>query len=265
MASTTVLITIVGFFLAGKLIDGKQAVNLVLTVCLYMSERATGQAQTLNCTLGNPDQKEARDFQMSGIFLDLDHPAECPGSVIAWHLCHYRPFLFSTTEYNTDIQIWRETSNATYTRIYQTTQTDEIPRRTSDFFCLDVIPQQKVEVRRGDVFGIYFPSVRGLRMVAMNKPGNRLFYSAVSPGDAEFVNWLTLSSMQELTQHVLHLAADVGEPTKCMYGINLIFLYRGCAHFHVHESLQYMPLQYSGQLSFGNHVRGVVTGHVPSY
>ena len=150
---------------------------------------------------------------MSGIYLNIEHPAECSGSLIAWRFCHYSPLLLFEAKYSASIQIWRQTSTDIYTRIVDSTQEYDIIPEKNDFSCHDVSLELPVRVEKGDVFGIHLPSVRGLRMVSRSKPGEELLLDELEgENDAQFVKQLSTTSMQKLTQQVLHLSGVIGKP-----------------------------------------------------
>ena len=186
---------------------------LLLGTPIHSVESAYGQELKINCTLGNGDEVDTRDYQVSGIYLNVEHPAECSGSLIAWRFCHYSPLLIFEATYSASIQIWRQTSTDIYTRIAVNTQEDDIIPENKEFSCHDVSLELPVRVEKGDVFGIHLPSVRGLRMVSRSKPGDKLLLDELEgESDALFVKQLSTTSMQKLTQHVLHLSGVIGKP-----------------------------------------------------
>ena len=154
---------------------------------------------------------ETDDLNTPGLYLDVDHPAVCSGSITAWHFCHYAPWLFSSATYSALFQVWRETTSGNYTKVFEVPQEGDIPRRQRQFLCVDITlaESEYVSVTQGDVLGVYMPGTRGLRMIAMDQTGNRLHHSPAVL-DVSQLTQITLDSTQEMIDHALHLTADIG-------------------------------------------------------
>ena len=128
-----------------------------------------------------------------GNYLDLHHPALCPGNLTAWQFCHY-PQEYSISYdgyvYRAYFRIWRpDDNNVMYTLIYEleelialkptSIEPTGIPQQ--QFVCVDVtLGSDIVPIERGDVIGVLVPSmltvsIPGIVMIANTSEGYGLF------------------------------------------------------------------------------------------
>ena len=187
-----------------------QAKSLLHTVTLVpiVSESAT-------CTIGPQDLTETSPSTISGLYINVDHPAACDGFLTVWHLCYYAPRRNGERNYQLQLQVWRQDTadDSTYVQEGKTTRTIRIPRRqpSNDFQCMDVelSEDEYISVMEGDLLGVYIPNNNDILPVVSNAESqSQLHY---------FVPALTIPtdislSQQSLRQgNALHLTAEIGK------------------------------------------------------
>ncbi len=170
------------------------------------------------CTVGDMLSSSTSSAMTRRLFLDINHPAPCSGTVTMWHVCYYEP---SSTQPSTDFTalfyIWRPIENTEFYRpVVQTSHTVNIfnPENNENFECTDINFDAVILIEEGDILGAYIPGVNGLRVVSDGLSGeNRLQFINSGPD----VNSVTTSeTAQLLTGHELHLTADIGEYLNCV-------------------------------------------------
>ena len=182
------------------------------------------------CTLGDSveDQTTSNSGRSGTLFLDIDNPSPCSGSITSWHFCHYEPFERRNCDYTALVQIWRPQEEMKYMKVSETSLSETIPAFSSGFECVNVTEQISIPVSEGDILAVYIPGSRGLRMVSENLSNNSLFY--IEPGtNVSQLTEVTITGGQMLDTHELHLTAEIGE---IFFIINFIFI-------HTYSSLIY--------------------------
>ena len=170
---------------------------------------ATGQGM---CTFGDSveDQTTSSSPRSGTLFLDIDNPSPCSGSITSWHFCHYEQSEPQDRIYTALVQIWRPQEEMKYMKVSETSLSETIARRSSGFECVNVTEQTSIPVSEGDILAVYIPGSRGLRMVSENLSNNRLFY--IEPGsDVSQVTEVMITEGQMLDNHELHLTAEIGK------------------------------------------------------
>ena len=150
--------------------------------CIKITSYQTG------CSFGASPSGPAVVHTAPGNYLDLHHPALCPGNLTAWQFCHY-PQEYSIDSdaytYRAYFRIWRpDDNNVMYTLIYEleeliVLEPTGIPQQ--QFVCVDVTPGSDiVPIERGDIIGVLVPSrltvsIPGIVMIANTSEGYGLF------------------------------------------------------------------------------------------
>ncbi len=151
--------------------------------------------------------------RMTGrLFLDIDHPAPCSGTVTTWHVCYYHPSnIWVSTEFTAIFQVWSPINRTgIYQRVLQTLLTANVINfgDTEIYICKDISFDFVIPINEGDVYGAYIPGVNGLRVVSDGFPvENRLLLVNSGPNISSVT---TSETTQLLTGLELHLTADIG-------------------------------------------------------
>ena len=164
------------------------------------------------CTFGDSVEEEnAVNYDRPGtLFLDIDNPSPCSGSISSWHFCHYEPFIIQSRDYTALLQIWRPQGGMRFTKVSETSLSETVAPFRGEFECMNVTVQTSIPVNEGDILAVYVPGTRGLRMVSETLSNNRLFF--IEPGvDVSQVTEVTITGGQTLDTHELYLTAEIGK------------------------------------------------------
>lgn len=156
----------------------------------------------------------------AGNYLDLNHPAQCPGNVTAWLFCHY-PQTYSIQMhgyvYRAFFRIWRPTDSTKhlYSLVYEHIPAIVVNNNDIEeqFLCVNVsLSGSNVAIKKGDILGVLIPdfsslAIPGLSMIANNVEGYGLFRQT-QPLSLENISIHT-SSLQEEPFLGLHLHTNV--------------------------------------------------------
>ena len=132
---------------------------LSVTICFFSKFTGHGTICTAqSCTLfGNTDRMEHSQSSAKGLFLDLQNPAPCNGTVTAWNYCFYRIESASDINYIVDFVVYQR-MGSNY-QLVENRTVDMSGRQlrdlNSDFTC-DMISLQEsemFEIREADVLG----------------------------------------------------------------------------------------------------------------
>ncbi len=168
-----------------------------------------------SCTVGELLASTVSSSLVGRLFLDIGNPAPCTGTITAWHFCYYEPGrIRDSQDFTALLQVWRPIeSSSDYRRVSQTSQTVSVLNtgRSENFECGDMLLQESdfIPIEENDILGVYIPGLNGLRLVSENFPSeSELFF--INPGpDVSSVT--TSETAQLLTEHKLHLTADIGK------------------------------------------------------
>lgn len=177
-------------------------------------------AVNTGCGFGAYAPGSAVPYTEAGNYLDLNHPAQCPGNVTAWYFCHYPGTYSIQTEgyvYRAFFRIWRLTDgqDCMYSLFYEHIQlaTVDYTDIEEQFLCVNVsLSGRNVTIKKGDVIGVLIPdlsslAIPGLSMIANNVEGYGLFRET-RPLTFENISIYT-SSLQEQPSLGLHLHIHV--------------------------------------------------------
>jgi len=111
-----------------------------------------------SCTpFGNTDRMERGLSSARGLFLDLQNPAPCNGTVTAWNYCFYRIESASDINYIVDFVVYRR-MGSNYQLVESRTvdmSGPQLAALNSDFMCDTISLQESemFEIREADVLG----------------------------------------------------------------------------------------------------------------
>ena len=156
----------------------------------------------------------------SGQYLDLNRPATCAGTLIAWHLCYYAPDNVGgqPMTYQVWFRVWRPTDSQTLQRISSARQDIAIQRaREGSFLCenITLAAADRIAIQVGDILGVYIPTnnagLQPLWVIAAATAGYGVFNDGRATLTAFFGTTLQRDDLQERPALGLHLYADVCE------------------------------------------------------
>ena len=115
-----------------------------------------------SCTLfGNTDRTEHSWSSRRALFLDLQNPAQCNGTVTAWNYCFYRIESASDTNYIVDFVVYRRIgSSGNYEPVQSSNRIvdmtgNQLAALNSDFNCT------RIQLRESEMFQIQEDIVLG--------------------------------------------------------------------------------------------------------
>jgi len=163
-----------------------------------------------------------------GLFLDLQNPAPCNGTVTAWNYCFYRIESASDLNYLVDFVVYRR-RGSNYLLVESTTvdmSGRQLAALNSDFMCdtISLQESEKFEIREADVLGACLNDEgnnQKMLDILAESVTNTLY---VTDGCTQSVNIPTSIRSNRLTtspSFALHLFVDVSE---LMYGSYLCII-----------------------------------------
>ncbi len=151
------------------------------------------------------------------VYLNLNDPAECYGTLSSYQFCHYP--MTTGTDYNAFLAVFRRQGD-TYVPVIESRASLQVTVAQA-FNCSTSVPvgPGSVQIEPGDVVGVCSAQAQGqskqLNLVGNNATGFSV--SGVSmTGNCNFNNiqssaTVTISELMSLTDSVLHLSAEFCE------------------------------------------------------
>ena len=176
--------------------------------------------------LGNADQTNYTAVDNDIFILDLDHPAQCDGTVENVSYCAYRPspssslfasqFFFSL--FRAYLAVFRIQENDVYARVTEFARfspSQLITTELDDFWCFEQSGQTPLTVQTGDVLGVcqVDPGLffRRLNVIGTGAPSGNSLYVAEADMDCDRTLSVNIEdgSFQILEGYVMHLHANI--------------------------------------------------------
>ena len=184
-------------------------------------------AQSEQCSqpLGNGDQTEYTRTNDDLFLLDVDHPAQCDGTVESLSYCVYRPSMRNNNpNHQAFVALFRPNSSDVYTRVSPFTtlsQSDNDIGNSGFFGCFTCeIPEDisPLLVQAGDVLGVCQiepdGSTRILNVVGTAAPNSSPLYATSANDDcmtSELSSNVRLQDLTIMESYALQVYANIGE------------------------------------------------------
>ena len=174
-------------------------------------------ADTAACSVGsNPPPFSASTT--SGLYLNLESPAQCNGLITTWHYCYYPPSVAGNRSFT--VGVWRLNQAAQQYNLIGSSRTITVMAETNFASVIcgteTLVESDYMSINENDIIGVSIPPSDPLPVVASGASGYRLKRF----GD---INVMSLGSttLQDLPDQALHLHADISEcyvaPTLNLY------------------------------------------------
>ena len=187
-----------------------------------------------DCILGN-QVGQVSLHNTGGQYIDLLHPVQCSGDLIAWHFCYYSEDIQDDDTYIVYFRVWRPADANNFNRVHEHTQEMDLDESDSnEFVCMDVPldPDNYFEVVENDRLGAYVKRTningRPLHIISSGTTGLGLFRDTrgggfdFTPFTSEVV---ATSDLEEMTDLGLHLYADIGKGIYCSLFSTMFFFF----------------------------------------
>ncbi len=173
----------------------------------------------LDCTdrvFGNENETEYTEATDTMVYLNLNDPAKCYGTLSSYQFCHYP---MTTGTYNAFLAVFRRQGD-TYVPLMESEASLQVTVAQA-FNCSTSVPvgPGSVQIEPGDVVGVCLGPLQGSRK-QLNLVGNNATGFSVSgvsmTGICNIKNiqmsaTVTISELMNLTDSVLHLSAEFCE------------------------------------------------------
>ena len=149
------------------------------------------------------------------VYLNLNDPAKCYGTLSSYKFCHYP--MTTGINYNAFLAVFRRQGD-TYVPLMESEASLQVTVAQA-FNCSTSVPWGSVQIEPGDVVGVCLGPLQGSRK-QLNLVGNDATGFSVSgvstTGNCNFNNiqssaTVTISELMSLTDSVLHLSAEFCE------------------------------------------------------
>ena len=172
-----------------------------------------------DCILGNQVGPVSR-HTTGGQYIDLLHPVQCSGDLIAWHFCYYSEDITQSGMHIVFFRVWRPANENNLDRVYEHTQEMDLDPSADGFVCVDVPldPDNYFEVVENDRLAVYIARTntlgRPLHIISSGTTGFGLFRDNRDGGFVSFSSEVVATTdLQEMLDLGLHLYADIGKGT----------------------------------------------------
>ena len=178
--------------------------------------------------LGNADQTNYAAVDNDIFILDLDHPAQCDGTVENVNYCAYRlspssslfPSQFFFSLFRAYLAVFRIQENGVYARVTDFARfspSQLITTELDDFWCFEQSGQAPVTVQTGDVLGVcQVPGLffRRLNVIGTGAPsGNSLYVANAGMDCGNMDQTMSINiedgSLQAMDGYVMHVHANI--------------------------------------------------------
>ena len=155
----------------------------------------------------------------NGLYIDVDHPLTCNGSIVEWHFCFYtNNFMTDTYMYQAQFRVYRRMTGK-MKRIHDTDVNlsyNISAVNGSSFVCLVKVLEdgEFFDVLAGDFLAAFLPFTSySLRIVGVGGPGLNLASTTKLPPASIYSSEAVSYNNLVLVQGNLHLLAKVGKCT----------------------------------------------------
>ena len=193
----------------------------MISIQIVNNARSTCQNGARTIGSDNRIQYEAESQSLGGrLYLNIDNPALCSGTITRWEYCFYPPIDNGT--YHILFAIYRQSDAFPNIPFYQSRSprlnlTISIDYKVDEgFLCSSIFPAEQISVQQGDIIGICLPRTNTLDIVSDTSGehlnGDRLLYREDDcsdiPGTIFHLPPLAVLAFQE--KRVAHLYAQIG-------------------------------------------------------
>ena len=157
--------------------------SLVVTVASLHSLSLATTTTTSVCPADVP-QSTVAPTDKDQFFLNIDHPVECNGMVVAWKICYYLPSAFNDGDDSEDtlfavtVGVWRISSSGGRYRLVDYKPVEELGMDLQSGFNCITYPAQQFNVKPGDLVGFHTHNADSpkevLELRAMTSTGEKL-------------------------------------------------------------------------------------------
>ena len=214
-----------GVLVFSLLISGESTLYCIVITSIFIqivnNVRSTCRNGARTIGSDNRIQYEAESQSLGGrLYLNIDNPALCSGTVTRWEYCFYPPIDNGT--YHILFAIYRQSDAFPNIPFYQSRSprlnlTISIDNKVDEgFLCNSFFPAEQISVQQGDIIGICLPRTNTLDIVSDTSgehlSGDRLLYREDDcsdiPGTIFHLPPLAVLAFQE--KRVAHLYAQIG-------------------------------------------------------
>ena len=148
----------------------------------------------------------------SGLYLNLESPAQCNGLITTWHYCYYPTDVAGSRSFT--VGVWRLNQAAQQYNLVGINRTISVMAETSlaSVICGRemLVESDYMSINENDFIGVSIPPSDTLPVVASGALG----YHLKRFGDINVIS-LGSTALQDLPDQALHLHADISE---CLRG-----------------------------------------------
>ncbi len=181
------------------------------------------QTDCEDTVIGNNDENKYTEATVSMIYLNLNNPAQCNGTVSSYRYCHYGTSQSgNSVQFNAILAVFRKVDN-TYRPVAGSDITLTM-RNNNQFNCLSADLEGLIQVQPDDVLGACVargeggnPSNRQQLNLAGNNMDESVLLSGVAvTGVCDSTNvqgsaTVAINELMNISGRVLHLSAEFGE------------------------------------------------------
>ena len=180
----------------------------------------TGQSCT---SVGNTDRSEHSQSDAKALFLDLQNPAQCSGTVTAWNYCFYRIESALNQTYIVDFVVYRRVGSGNIYRLVENSNTivdlsgGQLAALNSDFNCTRTpLPESEMfEIQESDVLGACLNEVgsnhKVLDILAESVTNTLYAIVGCTESGVNIPSMIMSNQLAPSPSFALHLFVDVSE------------------------------------------------------
>ena len=198
--------------------------SILFLIAIVLSQSAQSTCSTFGSDSTVQGQRPINS-NPQGLYVDLDHPAQCSGFLTAWTYCFHRPRSGGGGDrnYTAKFAVYRRrrSSAGEYAIVPNSVYTVTLSRLDSvasgPFNCttLSVPSDKEFPIEINDVLGVCLPQRRGLGIVS-NGNGTRVYSDRGRDCDDNDIGEVTGNNIQS-TGLTLHLYATLSKYYSLMY------------------------------------------------
>ena len=169
-------------------------------------------ADTAACSVGS-NPPPFTTSTTSGLYLNLESPAQCNGLITTWHYCYYPPSVAGNRSFT--VRVWRLNQAAQQYNLVGSSRTITVMAETSlaSVICgTETLMEESdyMSINENDFIGVIIPPSSPLPVVASGASD----YSLKRFDDINVMSFGS-TALQDLPDQALHLHADISE---CLRG-----------------------------------------------
>ena len=160
-----------------------------------------------DCVIGKKPEVFGDNIRsVSGLFLNLDNPAQCNGYVTSWNICYY---VFEGEQNTIEVGVWRNNSeNENFDLVSKSMLRIQLSSSASiEFICQQWEVSSHIMVRTGDVVGVYYAPDESLTYIAVGNAGDSTIYQRV--GALDFNQSFNSSFLTQKAGYGLYIEANI--------------------------------------------------------